>query len=323
MSEKRINWGIIGLGGIAHEFAMGLKNSEHSHLYGVASRSIETAKEFSHNYEADVYYGSYKELVQDPNIDIIYIATPHVFHKENTILCLNAGKHVLCEKPFTLSSVDAKEMVALAKKKNLFLMEAMWSRFFPLMEKIREILDQKLIGDIVSIDAEFGFKATFDHESRLFNKELGGGALFDIGIYLISLAHMVLGVPERIEAGADIGVTDIDESCTMILRYPNNAIARLGCTITEERDDEAKIVGTTGSITLCRHFWKPERMIVEIDGKGIEEHLFDIDGNGYNYEAEAVSEALLNGETEHVLMPLKDSVEILKIIDEIREQITF
>ncbi len=323
MSKKRINWGIIGLGGVAHEFAMGLKNSEHSHLYGVGSRSIETAKEFCHNYEADVFYGSYEELAQNPDIDIIYIATPHVFHKENTLLCLNAGKHVLCEKPFTLSGADAQEMVTVAKEKGLFLMEALWSRFFPLMDKVREILDQKLIGDIVSIDAEFGFKAAFDPDSRLFNKELGGGALFDIGIYLISLAHMVLGVPERIEAGADIGVTDIDERCTMILRYPNDALARLGCTITEEKDGEAKIVGTAGSITICSHFWRPERMVVEIDGKGLEEFLFDIDGNGYNYEAEAVSEALLNGETEHAHMPLQGSVEILNIIDEIRKQITF
>jgi len=323
MEHREIRWGIIGLGAIAHEFAMGLKNSPSSKLYAVASRSLETAQEFAMNYEAEKFYGNYAELANDPEVDVIYIATPHIYHKENTLLSLEGGKHVLCEKPFAMNAEDAAIMVASAKEKGLFLMEAMWSRFFPLVIKLREIITEQRIGAITSIQSEFGFKAQFDPDDRLFNKDLGGGALLDIGIYLVSYVHMLMGEPERIEAGADIGVTDVDERCTIQLHYPGNAVARLFCSITEERENEFKIIGTQGSIIISRPFWCPDRMVVEVKGKGLKEYKFEREGNGYNYEAEAVSQAILNGEKEVSAMPLSESVAILKIVDEIRKQSLF
>ncbi|MGL1902594.1 MAG: Gfo/Idh/MocA family oxidoreductase [Fibrobacterales bacterium] len=325
MEHKMIRWGILGLGSIAHEFALAIKNSEYGQLHAVASRDSAIAKEFAGNYEAEAYYGSYSELVNDSQIDVVYIATPHVFHKEQAILALEAGKHVVCEKPFTLKKSDAEEVFALARSKNLFIMEALWTRFFPLMDKLREILDQKRIGEITSLEASFGFSAEFDADSRLFNKELGGGALFDVGVYLLSFSQMILGAPERIEAGVDLGLTNVDEKGTYHLFYDSGAQARLNCSVVTNLSNDAKIVGTKGSIAINQEFWRPERMLLEVTDKGLKEYQFEIDSTGYSYEIDAVSQFLLSGEQglEHPLMTWNDTLETLGMVDEIYRQFPF
>ncbi|MGL1935460.1 MAG: Gfo/Idh/MocA family oxidoreductase [Fibrobacterales bacterium] len=325
MEHKMIQWGILGLGSIAHEFALAIKNSEYGALQSVASRDSALAKEFAGNYEATSFYGSYSELVNDPTVDVVYIATPHVFHKEQAILALEAGKHVVCEKPFTLTKNDAAEIFALARSKNLFIMEALWTRFFPLMDKLREIIEQKRIGEITAIEASFGFSADFDADSRLFNKELGGGALFDVGVYLLSFVQMVLGAPKRIEAGVDLGLTSVDEKGTYRLFYEGGVQARLDCSVVTDLPNDAKIFGTKGSITIHQEFWRPERMLLDVTDKGLKEYQFEIESTGYSYEIDAVSQLLLSGEQrlEHPLMPWNDTLETLAMVDEIYRQFPF
>mgnify|MGYP000952611482 FL=1 len=183
--HKTINWGIIGLGNIAHKFATDLLTIEDAKIYAVASRNQEKANEFASKYNATKAYSSYEALAKDPHIDAVYIATPHTLHKENTILCLDHGIAVLCEKPFAMDSDELNEMIAKAKDKNVLLMEALWTYFLPHYRYVLKALEDRIYGDVIKLEADFGFYRAFDNSSRLFNKSLGGGSLLDIGIYPI------------------------------------------------------------------------------------------------------------------------------------------
>ena len=215
--EKKIKWGILGLGKIATKFTHDLQLSDNSILQGVASRDLNRAKEFRRKFNAVGYYGSYEELANDPEVDVVYIATPHVFHFENTMMCLKAGKSVLCEKPMGIDSTQVQKMVEEAQSRNLFLMEGMWTRFIPATEKLVELLEQKAIGAIQHIVADFGFKAPYDIDGRLFNKQLGGGSLLDVGIYPIYFSLLTLGVPHDLKATARMTKTGVDSYCAMLL----------------------------------------------------------------------------------------------------------
>lgn len=321
MLKKHINWGIIGLGKIAHKFANDLILSENAALYAVASREILKAKIFSQKYNSIKYYDSYESLAKDPHIDIVYIATPHVFHFENTMMCLKNGKSVLCEKPLGMNSEEVKIMQNEAKSRKLFLMEGIWTRFIPAIEKLIELLNNNVIGDVSSIQADFGFKADFNTEARLFNKKLGGGSLLDIGIYPIYLSLLVLGLPIEIKAMARFTETDVDSFCSMTFDYENNSEASLQSSIETDTPIEAYIYGTKGHIKLHRRFHHPEKISVYQNSKPKEVFEIKYKGEGYYHEIEEVNKCLMNIEIESKKLPRKTSMDLINLIDQVKDKI--
>ncbi len=318
--NKKIKWGIIGLGKIAHRFAEDMLFSENSILYGVASRSLDKAREFGNRYNSVKYFGSYEELIEDDEIDIVYIATPHAFHFENTMMCLKKGKNVLCEKPMGMNSIEVKEMIDEAGKRNLFLMEAMWTRFIPATGKMLELLHEKAIGDIIYVRADFGFKGDNNLESRVYSKALGGGSLLDIGIYPVYLSILTLGVPDDIKTMVRWTQTRVDSFCAMLFDYKNKAKAILESTIEAETPTEAYIYGTKGTIKLHTRFHHTEKLSV-ITEEGEEVYENKLIGNGYIYEIEEVEKCLIKNKKESEKHSLADSLKLIKIIDSVKENI--
>ncbi|MDB4180813.1 Gfo/Idh/MocA family oxidoreductase [Flavobacteriaceae bacterium] len=318
--NKKVNWGIIGLGNIATKFASDLQRSETAQLYGVASRDLNNAKKFSAKYNAIKHYGSYEELADDPEIDIIYVATPHVFHFKNTMMCLKKNKAVLCEKPMGMNAEEVRRMIEEAKSRNLFLMEGLWTRFIPATEKVIELLKKNVIGEVKSINADFGFIGDSNPENRVYNKKLGGGSLLDIGIYPIYLSLLILGIPLDIKAMARLTETGVDSYCALLFIYENGAKATLESTIETETPTEAHICGTNGSIQLHRRFHHTEKLTCSLNGV---ETILDIKykGNGYVHEIEEVNTCLLNHAIESSKLPLKTTLDLSVILDTIREKI--
>ncbi len=313
-------WGIIGLGSIAKQFATGLKAIEDAQLVAVGSRSLDKAKAFASEFGATTAYGSYEEVASDPIVDAIYIATPHSEHQAGAELCINAGKPTLVEKPFTINADQARKVIELARDKNVFLMEAMWTRFIPAMVKTRELIKSGAIGNVQLIQADFGFAGGFNPESRLFNPALGGGALLDVGVYPISLASSILGKPDRIGGFAKLGETGVDEVSTMMLGYPNGALAALTTAVRANTPQQAWIIGDSGTIHIHTPWWKPSSLTLRAKGK--EDETFDLPlaGNGYNYEAVEVSECVAAGKTQSDVIPLDETLSIMETMDELRRQ---
>ncbi len=316
-----IRWGILGPGSIAHKFAVGLQAIAEGELVAVGSRDQQRADAFADQYNAPNRHASYEALSADPDIDAVYVATPHPFHKDNSILCLEAGKAVLCEKPFTINAAEAEAVVACARANRVFLMEAMWTRYLPIMVQVRQWLNAGAIGEPLMVSADFGFRAGVNPTGRLFNPALGGGALLDIGIYVVSFAAMVLGAqPAQIAAAAHLGTTGVDEQTGIVLRYGSGAIANLACAIRAASAHQARIVGSEGTIVIDPSWWKGESATLKAGGRQerIERPLA---GNGYNYEAQEVARCLGQGLTESAVMPLDETVALMHILDEIRAQI--
>lgn len=318
--HKKINWGIIGLGKIANKFASDLQLVNDSVLYAVASRDGEKAKKFGQKYGSKKFYGSYDELADDPDIDVIYVATPHTYHFENTMMCLKKGKGVLCEKPMGVNHQQVETMIREAKSRNLFLMEGIWTRFIPATNKLLEILETKTIGEVLFIRADFGFKATPNHEERIYNKKLGGGSLLDLGIYPIYLSLITLGIPIDIKAMARMTETDVDGYCTMLFDYENGAKASLESTIEARTPTEAIIYGSKGSVKLHSKFHQSERLTISVNGEKTVLNI-KLTGNGYVHEIEEVNKCLLNGEIESKKLPLKLSAELITLIDRVKVEI--
>jgi len=221
MTNKTINWGIIGLGNIAHKFATDLLTIKDAKLYAVASRNLDKATTFGKKFKAKKAYDNYESLVNNPNIDAVYIATPHALHKENTLLCLENGIPELCEKPFAMHFSEVEEMIAKAKEKNVLLMEALWTFFLPHYTFVLEFIKNNTYGKVLKLEADFGFYREFDNSSRLFNKTLGGGSLLDIGIYPIFVALSNFGEPKHINAKATFFKNGVDSSCDITFEYDN------------------------------------------------------------------------------------------------------
>ncbi len=316
-----IRWGILGPGSIAHKFAVGLQAIPEGELVAVGSRDPQRADAFGDQYGAPNRHASYEALSTDPDIDAVYVATPHPFHQDHSIRCLEAGKAVLCEKPFTINAAEAKAVVACARARGVFLMEAMWTRCLPIMGQVRRWLDAGAIGVPLMVSADFGFRAGVNPAGRLFNRALGGGALLDIGIYVVSFAAMVLGAqPAQIAAAAHLGATGVDEQTGIVLRYSGGAIANLSCAIRAAIAREAYIVGSEGTIVIDPSWWKGESATLKAGGR--EERVeLPLAGNGYNYEAREVARCLGEGRTESAVMPLDETVALMRILDEIRAQI--
>ncbi len=318
--DKKIKWGILGLGKIAQKFAEDLQLSNTAILYGVASRNPYKAKDFCTKFKALNYYSSYEELASDSEIDIIYIATPHTFHFENTMMCLKKNKGVLCEKPMGIDYNEVKVMTEEAKSRNLFLMEAVWTRFIPAIEKFIGLLNEKVIGDILFIRADFGFKSDPNSNNRLYDKKLGGGSLLDIGIYPIYLSLITLGIPINIKAMARMTSTNVDSYCSMQFNYENGAKANLESTIEGDTPITAYIYGSDGRIELHSQFHHAEKITIS---KNEKKEILDIKykGNGYIHEIEEVNKCLLNHKIESSKLPAKMSIDLISIIDRVKKEI--
>jgi len=313
-----IRWGLIATGEIAKNMVQALHQSDGARVVAVASRTQARAETFGQQWNIPSRYGSYEELVEDPDIDVVYIATPHNLHYENMKMCLQAGKHVLCEKAFTLNARQAEECIAIAREKQLFLMEAMWMRFFPAMRQVREWLANRVLGEVRLVQADFCFNLPFDPNHRLYNPDLAGGALLDLGVYPLSFATMVLGFPQGIASHAHIGETGVDELDTILLNYENGASANLSCSMRVYKPREAFIIGTKGYIKVHNIFFRPDRLTLHPSGQEPQVFDFPMDGNGYVYEIEEVHQCLRAGKTESHLMPLDDSLRLMALMDELR-----
>lgn len=318
--ERAIRWGILGPGNIAHRFAEGLSVLPDARLIAVGSRSREKAEKFASRFNIPHRHGSYVDLANDPDVDAIYVSTPHPFHKESSILCLKAGKAVLCEKPLAVNAREVKEIIACARESKRFLMEAMWTRFLPVTVKVREWLAEGAIGEVRMLTADFGFRSGWNPEGRLLNPELAGGGLLDVGVYTIAMAYMVFGVPpSRIASVAHIGETGVDEQATMLLGYDAGQLALLSCAIRTNVPQDAKILGTEGSIHIP-DFWHATSATLHAAGKDAQRVEMPFVGNGYNYEAAEVSACLREGKLESDIMPLNESLSIMETMDKIRAQ---
>jgi predicted dehydrogenase len=317
----KIRWGILGTGNIATRFAEGLMALPDAELVAVGSRSQSSVDSFGYEFDVPHRHASYAALAGDPDVDVVYVATPHPFHREHSILCLESGKPVLCEKPFAINASEAEDVITLAREKGLFLMEAMWTRFLPLLVEVRELLAEGAIGEVRALFADFGFRTAFDPQSRLFDPHLGGGALLDVGVYPVSLASMVFGAaPSRINGMAHLGQTGVDEQSAVILGYDQGQLAILAAAVRTEMPQEAVLIGTEGQIRIHTPWWRPTTLTLSRAGQEDESLHLPYEGNGYNYEAAAVMDCLRAGRTESDVMGLDETLAIIQTLDRIRAQ---
>ena len=317
--KEKINWGILATGGIAAAMAKGLARVPDAHLAAVGSRTKEAADKFGRRFNIPKRYGSYEDLALDPEIDVVYVSTPHNLHFENCLMLIREGKAVLCEKPFTINAPQAAEVISLARKKKSFIMEAMWTRFLPAVVKVREILLNGLLGEIRMLFASFGFKAEFDPLHRLFNPFLGGGALLDVGVYPVSFASMVFGQPSRMSSECHLGETGVDEQSAVLLRYGPGQMAVLAAAVRTEIPQDAYIIGTEGRLRVFSPWWQSQKLSLKF-GKREKVLKYPFKGNGFSFEAEEVMACLREGRLESDIMPVDESLSIMETMDQIRAQ---
>ena len=319
--KSKIRWGIMGLGKIANKFASDLQLSSEAELYAVASRNSEKAKAFGEKFHSQKYYHSYEEMAMDDDIDVIYVATPHSFHFDNTMLCLRNNKSVLCEKPMGMDSYQVKTMIKEARSRNLFLMEALWTRFIPATEKLIELLQKNSIGKLQYVEADFGFKAEFDPKSRVFNKSLGGGSLMDIGIYPIYLSLLTLGFPKHVNAEARMAETGVDSYCSMLFAYENGTKAILESSVEADTPTSAHIYGSKGHIKLHSRFHHSEKISLYQNDELKEEFDLKYQGHAYIYEIEEVNRCVRSKMIESPRLANSLSIDLMAIIDQVKTKI--
>lgn len=319
MNSKVYNWGILGAGHISEKFVAGLKTLENASCYAVAARDLNKAENFAVQNGIQKAYGSYKEMLADDNVDVVYVGTINTLHFEHVMMCLEAGKHVLCEKPFASNYEQVILMTDKAKEKGLFLMEALWSRFLPSVNKFKNILESGKVGEPALLRADFGFKAEYKETSRLFDQKQGGGSVPDIGIYPLFLSLFLFGYPMEIKVLSEQAPTGVDMTTAVILKHRNGVISQLTSTFACNLDTEATIYGTNGKCTLKRMFHMPTDLeIVTPENKSCES--FEIKCNGYEFEAEEVMQCLDNGLIESPKLTHDFSKKLIKLIDEVLEK---
>ncbi len=308
-----VRWGIMGTGGIAETFAADLKLTDSGTVVAVGSRSQAGADKFADRLGIGRRHASYEDLAADPGIDAVYVATPHPMHHDNALLALRAGKATLVEKPFTMNATEARELVKVARDNNVFLMEAMWTRFLPHIQHVRELLGG--LGNIVTVTADHGQWFAEDAEHRLFAPALGGGALLDLGVYVVSFASMVLGRPSRIVSMVDPAFTGVDGQTSMIFGYDSGAQALLTCTLRAKSPTRATIVGTEARIEIDGDFYAPTTVTLIPRGGSPTTVSFADEGRGLRHQADEVARRLAAGDTESPLMPLGETVSIMATMD--------
>jgi len=321
--KKTINWGIIGCGGIAHKFAASAAVVDGVKVIAAASATPGKAEAFAKKHAIKNHYASYTELLRNDEVDAVYVATTHNFHYQNVKQVLEANKPVLCEKPFTVNAREMKSLIALAEHKQLFMMEAMWTRFLPAVEQVRLWLAEEIIGTIKQVRATFGFHFPFDANHRLYNLDLAGGALLDAGIYPLSFANMVMKQePVEVKALGEIGSTGADEQVSCILKYESGCLAFLNATISAPVASRAEVIGSKGRITIPRDFLTAQEVWLELVNQEPVQKKFPFkDNTGFKFEIDAASESIRDGLLENKVMPLTDTLQLMETIDEIKNQL--
>ena len=314
---KNYNWAILGCGKIARKFVADLSLLPNANLYGAASRSLDNAKEFAKDFGFEKAYGSYQEMVEDPAVDIVYIATPHSKHLEHSLLCLNHKKAVLCEKAFAMNTKEVDQMIEASKRNKGFLMEAFWTIFSAKFNKVMELAKDKELGQLRFVKSDFMFKADFDPDKRLYNIDLGAGSLLDIGIYPIFRSLMLLGKPSSIKTMANIRSTGVEDSISMLFSYESGAMAVLTSSFESSCNNETELCFENGTVKFIR---EPEFPIL-MEKNGVKEEIYveQPKGMGYELEASHVMECLDNGLIESPLLPLSTSLDLIDILDRVRK----
>ncbi|MGI9344595.1 MAG: Gfo/Idh/MocA family protein, partial [Gammaproteobacteria bacterium] len=290
-------------------------------LHAVGSRARESAASFASEFDVPRSHASYVALADDPDVDVVCVATPHSLHRDNSLLCLDAGKGVICEKPFALNAREAADAIARARERRLFLMEAMWTRYVPAVVALRELLADDVIGNVQLMIGGGAFMPAYDPDFYLFDRRLGGGVLLDAGVYLVSMASMVFGSPTKISAAGSIGATGVDEHDAILLEHANGAIATLYISLRAKASPELTLLGDRGSIRIHAPIFAPRQLTISIDGKADETREFPFAGNGYQFEAIEAARCIRAGLTESDVMPLDETLSIMQTMDEVRRHI--
>ncbi len=314
-------WGILATGHIATKFVEDLRLLPDAEVVAVGSRSPEAARLFADRHGIPHAYGSWADLAADSGVDVVYVATPHAAHHEAAMTCLTAGRAVLCEKPFTLDLATSTELVDAARDRGVFLMEAMWMRCNPLILRMVELIAEGAIGEVVSVQADFGAAGPFPPEHRMRARALGGGALLDLGVYPISLAHLVLGMPDHVRSWAKLSPEGVDENTGIVLGYDGGAVASLTCGMVGATPIAATITGTAGRIELPTPFFRPDRLTLFRAAAEPEIMPAELRGSGYQYEAAEVQRCLAVGLLESPLVPHAVTLELMSLLDTVRGQL--
>ncbi|MEV6344458.1 Gfo/Idh/MocA family oxidoreductase [Actinoplanes sp. NPDC051851] len=321
MTGEKVRWGILGPGGIAAAFAADLPLVPGAELAAVGSRSQASADAFAERHGFARAHGSYAALAADPDVDVVYVATPHAFHLPAAMMCVEAGKAVLVEKPITLDLAGAAQLIQAARTREVFLMEAMWMRCNPAIRKIAELVAEGAIGWVSAVHADFGLQGPFPATHRLRDPELGGGALLDLGVYPIHLAHLLLGAPSTVHSWAHLTPERVDENTGVLLGYQAGAVAALTCSINGASRNAASITGTEGRIDLPPGFFVPRSFTLSRPDREPETFAFEFEGNGYQFEAAEVQRSILAGELESPIIPHETTLEVMTLLDAIRDEI--
>lgn len=318
-----IGWGILATGGIAATFTEDLALLPDARVAAVGSRTPERARAFADRFDIPHAHGDWDGLVADDTVDIVYVANTHNGHYEAAKRCLEGGKAVLCEKPFTVNRAQAAELVDLARQRNLFLMEAMWMRCNPAIRQLRQAVADGLIGEVTSLNATFGLGGPFAPDHRLRDPHQAGGALLDLGVYPISLAHLMLGRPASVQATADLTAEGVDATTGILLGYDSGVVATLACSITSDMPITASVNGTTGHVGLPAPFFRPARYFVGRGGGEAEPDIVEVphDGIGYVHQAIEAMRCLREGLTESPLVTWQDTLDVMAILDDVRSRI--
>lgn len=319
--SRPFRWGIIGTGGIARAFATDLQRLPDHTVAAVGSRSVEKGHAFAAQFKDCTAYGSYVALVADPEIDGIYVATPHPSHASNTLLALRAGKPVLCEKPFAVNASEAKLMIETAREMHVTLMEAMWTRFLPHIKQVRKILSEGTVGEVISVEADHGQRLAPLQIPRLMLPEFAGGALLDLGIYPVSFAHMVLGAPSKISASAAFTPEGVDSQTSAIFDYPSGAQAIVTANMITKTPCRAVISGTLGRIEIDRTFYNPAPMRIVLNDDSVTEFSNTYEGHGLREQAIEFANLVRGGVLESSILSWEETYQIMQSMDEIRRLI--
>ncbi len=319
--SQEFKWGILGTGGIARAFARDLNFLNNHIVAAVGSRTQEKAEEFAIEFPGCTAHGSYEKLVTNPEIDAIYVATPHPMHLTNTILALKAGKPVLCEKPFSINASQARAMVEASIENNVALLEAMWMRFLPHIHQVRKIITSGVLGDIISVTADHGQRLADQGIARLVEPSLAGGALLDLGIYPVSFAHMVLGVPEKVQASAVMTDKGVDASTSILFTYASGAQAILTTTMIAQTPCRAVVSGVNGWLEIDRTFYNPTTMRVHLYDGTTTEYPSNYQGHGLREQAIEFANIVRTGKFESEYLTHKHTLEIMDLMDLIRDKI--
>ncbi|MEU5113395.1 Gfo/Idh/MocA family oxidoreductase [Streptomyces longwoodensis] len=324
MTTDSVRWGILATGGIAAAFTADLIDLPDAEVVAVASRSEASARAFGERFGIPRAYGDWASLAKDADIDVVYVATPHAAHRAAAGLCLEAGRNVLCEKPFTLNVREAGELVALARREGRFLMEAMWMYCNPMVRRLKQLVDDGAIGEVRTVQADFGLEGPFPPAHRLRDPAQGGGALLDLGVYPVSFAQLLLGEPAGIAAQAVLSDEGVDLQTGAVLSWDSGALAALHCSIDGGTGTSASVTGTRGRIDLPAGFFHPERFVLHRTGREPEEFVADpADGprTTLRHEAREVMRAVRAGQTESPLVPLDGTLAVMRTLDTVRERI--